>query len=187
MQIKMDNLIQTSHIPNEQDTQRTANKSPQDNIPQEPGSISSSKKPENKSPSKDQSSNLKNNNQQNKNKNKVQGSPRNVEDSKRNLNNNFEDQQNDVQDQQKNNQNQDNALNINDNKNNIKDERRGSNVSILLKNEEKTLVIIPGQSIEPKTVCETLTHPVEEIIQNPNGSTTSFMKQNCQKSQIKIM
>ena len=175
-QIKMDNLIQTSHLPNEQDTQRTAKKSPQDNIPQEPGPISSSKKPENKSPAKNQSSNLKNINQQSKNK--VQGYPRNIEDySKRNLNDNFNNQKNNVQDKQKNIQNQEDILNIDDNKNNIKDERRGSNVSILLKNEEKTLVLIPGQSIEPKTVCETLTHPVEEVIQNPNGSTTSFIKQ----------
>ena len=54
---------------------------------------------------------------------------------------------------------------------------RESNVSVVKKQNEKTLLLVPGQTIEPKSIIETFENPVEEIIQNPDGTTTSLIKQ----------
>ena len=61
--------------------------------------------------------------------------------------------------------------------NNEDEQLRESNVSVVKRQEEKTLLLEPGQTIEPKSIIETFENPVEEIIQNPNGTTTSLIKQ----------
>ena len=57
------------------------------------------------------------------------------------------------------------------------DLNRLSNISVLKKHEEKTLILVPGQTLEPKSKSEALENPIEEIIQNPDGTTTSIIKQ----------
>ena len=54
---------------------------------------------------------------------------------------------------------------------------RESNVSVVKKQEEKTIVIVPGHQIEPRNVSETFENPIEEIIENPDGTRTSLIKQ----------
>ena len=57
------------------------------------------------------------------------------------------------------------------------DLNRLSNISVVKKHEEKTLILVPGQTLEPKNKSETLENPIEETIQNPDGTTTSVIKQ----------
>ena len=54
---------------------------------------------------------------------------------------------------------------------------RLSNISVVKKHEEKTILLVPGQTLEPTNKSETLENPIEEIIQNPDGTTTSVIKQ----------
>ena len=67
--------------------------------------------------------------------------------------------------------------NMNNMNRNNNEQLRESNVSVVKKQEEKTIVLVPGQTIEPKNITETFENPVEEIIQNPDGTTTSLIKQ----------
>ena len=60
---------------------------------------------------------------------------------------------------------------------NESEQLRESNVSVVKRQDEKTLLLVPGQTIEPKSIIETFENPVEEIIQNPDGTTTSLIKQ----------
>ena len=55
----------------------------------------------------------------------------------------------------------------------VKDE----NGEIIQRKEEKTIAIIPGQKIEPKSVIETFEKPTIEIIQNEDGTSQSIIKQ----------
>ena len=55
----------------------------------------------------------------------------------------------------------------------IKDEKG----EIIQKKEEKTIVILPGQTIEPKSVIETFEKPIIEVIQNEDGTSQSVFKQ----------
>ena len=51
------------------------------------------------------------------------------------------------------------------------------NVEIIKKYEEKTIVLLPGQTIEPKTITETFENPFIETIENEDGSVSSILKQ----------
>ena len=64
-----------------------------------------------------------------------------------------------------------NKINMNNNK------MKELNVSVVKRHEEKTLLLVPGQTIEPKNIIENFTNPVEEIIINHDGTTTSLIKQ----------
>ena len=55
----------------------------------------------------------------------------------------------------------------------IKDEKG----EIIQRKEEKTIVILPGQTIEPKSVIETFEKPIIEVIQNEDGTSQSVFKQ----------
>ena len=55
----------------------------------------------------------------------------------------------------------------------VKDE----NGEIIKKKEEKTIVILPGQTIEPKSVIETFEKPIIEVVQNEDGTSQSVFKQ----------
>ena len=57
------------------------------------------------------------------------------------------------------------------------EESKESNVSVVKKHGEKTIFLIPGQTIEPKNMIETFENPVEEVLQNPDGTRTSLIKQ----------
>ena len=63
------------------------------------------------------------------------------------------------------------------NKNENQEENNESNVSILKKHEEKTIVLEPGQTIKPSNKIEKLDNPIEEVIENPDGTRTSLIKQ----------
>ena len=54
---------------------------------------------------------------------------------------------------------------------------RFSNISVVKKHEEKTLLLVPGQTLESTNKSEILENPKEETIQNPDGTTTSIIKQ----------
>ena len=69
-----------------------------------------------------------------------------------------------------------NSQNINQNNQN-QEEQKESNISIVKKHEEKTIVLIPGQTIEPRNKVEQFGNPIEEIIENPDGTRTSLIKQ----------
>ena len=51
------------------------------------------------------------------------------------------------------------------------------NVETSEKKEERTLVLVPGQTIEKKSVVENFENPIEEIIENPDGTVCSVIKQ----------
>ena len=55
----------------------------------------------------------------------------------------------------------------------IKDE----NGEIIQKKEEKTIIVLPGQTMERKSVTETLENPVIEAVLNEDGTTKSIIKQ----------
>ena len=54
---------------------------------------------------------------------------------------------------------------------------RLSNISVVKKHEERTIVLVPGQTLDPTSKSEALENPIEETIQNPDGTTTSVIKQ----------
>lgn len=56
-------------------------------------------------------------------------------------------------------------------------ENNENNVSVVKKFKEKTIALLPGQTIEPQTKNETFENPVEIIIENPDGTKTSLIKQ----------
>ena len=56
-------------------------------------------------------------------------------------------------------------------------ENLDQNVEIVNKHEEKTIVVLPGQTIEPKTITETFQNPIVETVENEDGTTSSVIKQ----------
>jgi hypothetical protein len=59
------------------------------------------------------------------------------------------------------------------NNNNESDE---NNVSVVKKFKERTIALIPGQTIESQNKIEAFENPVEIIIENPDGTKTSLIK-----------
>ena len=55
----------------------------------------------------------------------------------------------------------------------IKDE----NGEIVKRKEEKTIIILPGQTIEPKSIIETFEKPTLEVVQNEDGTSQSILRQ----------
>ena len=43
--------------------------------------------------------------------------------------------------------------------------------------EERTLILVPGQTIKKKSVIENFDNPTEELIENPDGTISSILKQ----------
>ena len=54
---------------------------------------------------------------------------------------------------------------------------KNENGEIVQRKEEKTIVILSGQKIEPKSVIETFEKPIIDIIQNEDGTSQSIIKQ----------
>ena len=52
-----------------------------------------------------------------------------------------------------------------------------NNISVVKKFKERTIAFVPGQTIEPQTKDEAFDNPVEIIIENPDGTKTSLIKQ----------
>ena len=87
--------------------------------------------------------------------------------------NNFQNNQNNIQqlnESKLKNSNYKDNINQNINQDN-------QNVKIFNKTEEKTIVVLPGQTIEPKTINETFEKPIVETIENEDGTTSSIIKQ----------
>ena len=60
---------------------------------------------------------------------------------------------------------------------NNNNEEGENNISVVKKFREKTIALLPGQTIEPKSKNEAFENPVEIIIENPDGTKTSLIKQ----------
>jgi hypothetical protein len=56
-------------------------------------------------------------------------------------------------------------------------ENENPNVEIVTEHQEKSVVILPGQTYEPKTITETFENPVEETILNEDGTKTTIIRQ----------
>ena len=56
-------------------------------------------------------------------------------------------------------------------------EKKGINIETSQKIEEKTIALVPGQTIEKKTVVEKFEEPTEEVIENPDGTLDLIFKQ----------
>ena len=54
---------------------------------------------------------------------------------------------------------------------------QNSNVELSQKTEEKTIILLPGQTVEMKNISETIDDPIEEVIQYTNGKTSIIIKQ----------
>ena len=63
-------------------------------------------------------------------------------------------------------------------KNNYLEEKnKNQNVETSEKKEERTLILVPGQTIEKRSVVENFENPIEELIENPDGTICSIIKQ----------
>ena len=72
----------------------------------------------------------------------------------------------------------DNKLNKEKKEINRPHEKKGlNNVETSQKIEEKTIVLVPGQTIEKKTVEEKFEDPTEEVIESPDGTLDLILKQ----------
>ena len=47
----------------------------------------------------------------------------------------------------------------------------------LSKKEEKAIIILSGQTLEPRSITETFENPIIEVIQNEDGTSQSIIKQ----------
>ena len=56
-------------------------------------------------------------------------------------------------------------------------EKKGINIEKSQKIEEKTIALVPGQTIEKKTVAEKFEEPTEEVIENQDGTLDLIFKQ----------
>ena len=54
---------------------------------------------------------------------------------------------------------------------------KDENGEIIKKKEEKTIIILSGQTVEPKSITETFEKPTIEVIQNEDGTSQSIIKQ----------
>jgi len=70
-----------------------------------------------------------------------------------------------------------NNLNKNQGNNIPKDINQEQNLEKSQRKEEKTIVIIPGQTIEKRTVNVDFENPTEEAIENPDGTFSLILKQ----------
>ena len=71
-----------------------------------------------------------------------------------------------------------NLINVNKNKReNLSSTKKIQNTDKRKETEEKIIVLIPGQTIEKKTIEEKFEEPIEEIVQNPDGTYNLFLKQ----------
>ena len=64
-------------------------------------------------------------------------------------------------------------INVQNNNN----ESTENNISVVKKFKERTIALLPGQTIEPQTKDEAFDNPIEIIIENPDGTKTSLIKQ----------
>ena len=61
--------------------------------------------------------------------------------------------------------------------NSLEEQNKNQNVETSEKKEERTLILVPGQTIEKKSVVENFENPIEELIENPDGTFSSIIKQ----------
>ena len=62
-------------------------------------------------------------------------------------------------------------------KKNKEEKQQNSNIELSQKTEEKITILLPGQTVEPKNVSEIIEDPIEEVIQYPDGTTNTIIKQ----------
>ena len=80
---------------------------------------------------------------------------------------------------QENNKNNNNNSNINTNKNMNISENRNKNPHMHTseRKEERIIILVPGQTIERNSMIENIENPKEELVENPDGTTSSIIKQ----------
>ena len=61
--------------------------------------------------------------------------------------------------------------------NSLEEQNKNQNVETSEKKEERTLILVPGQTIEKRSVVENFENPIEELIENPDGTICSIIKQ----------
>ena len=74
-------------------------------------------------------------------------------------------------------QNDSNKYNTNKNTNFKEKQNKNQKIETSERKEERTLILVPGQTIEKKSVVENFENPTEEIIENPDGTFSSIIKQ----------
>ena len=77
-------------------------------------------------------------------------------------------------------QNQQNNYNISpsDKPMNIPEEQnKNPKIQTSERKEERTIVLVPGQTIEKKNMVENFENPTEELVENPDGTLSSIIKQ----------
>ena len=79
---------------------------------------------------------------------------------------------------QENNKNNNNS-NINTNKKMTISENRNKNPHMHTseRKEERIIILVPGQTIERNSMIENIENPKEELVENPDGTTSSIIKQ----------
>ena len=70
-----------------------------------------------------------------------------------------------------------NKSNIMKKNNPLEEQNKNLNIETSEKKEERTLILVPGQTIEKRSVVENFENPIEEIIENPDGTFSSIIKQ----------
>ena len=61
--------------------------------------------------------------------------------------------------------------------NKSRNDSNNTKIETAQRTEERTLILIPGQTIEKKTMVENFDNPTEELIENPDGTISSILKQ----------
>ena len=70
-----------------------------------------------------------------------------------------------------------NKSNTNNKINPDKEQNKNQKVETSEKKEERTIILVPGQTIEKRSVVENFENPIEELIENPDGTYSSIIKQ----------
>ena len=61
--------------------------------------------------------------------------------------------------------------------NSHEDQNKNQKIETAQRTEERTLILVPGQTIERKSMVENFDNPTEELIENPDGTISSILKQ----------
>ena len=70
-----------------------------------------------------------------------------------------------------------NKSNTNNKINPDKEQNKNQKLETSEKKEERTIILVPGQTIEKRSVVENFENPIEELIENPDGTYSSIIKQ----------
>ena len=74
-------------------------------------------------------------------------------------------------------QNDANKYSTNKNTNFKEEQTKNQTIETSERKEQRTIILVPGQTIEKKSVVENFENPTEEIIENPDGTFSSIIKQ----------